>query len=296
MRLRPVAPTRVRGCKVKQGTKEWFDARVGMVTASRVPALLGKSSLRSRADVIREMADELCGKMTKDTSAIKEHGIRLEPEAVKEFARLTGLTVREGGWHVHPEYPWAGASPDGLIGEDAGLEIKCPHSRSADDVLADEGYLIQVKWQQWVTRREKWYFSVYKPNEVPGLRTVQYTNSLKDLDSWADSIIPALIDARDEAYALADNRAGVGGFAELEARYSDLLEAHKSIGAELDKVKAEIIKLAEANGPIIGGLVAVERVSRKTIDSKAIIKATGVDPEPFTRESWSWRVRKVKPK
>ena len=76
-----------------------------------------------------------------------------------------GYVVTESGFIQHPEYPFAGCSPDGLIASDGGLEMKCPKSSAIHlerfiSGVPDE-YMPQVQGCMWVTGRQWWDFVSY---------------------------------------------------------------------------------------------------------------------------------------
>ena len=107
---------------MEQLSQEWFDARKGRVTGSQIGAILGVNPWSSTKDAMRS----ILGQSTFTGNVATEYGSRNEENAVFDFELETGITIKECGFIVHPEYDWLGASPDGLIGADAIAEIKCP--------------------------------------------------------------------------------------------------------------------------------------------------------------------------
>jgi hypothetical protein len=95
-----------------------------------------------------------------------ERGILLEPEARAAYEAESGLLVDTVGFIVHDEL-MTGASPDGLIGEDGGIEIKCPGAAAHLDYLRGEipsDYKLQVIHSLWLTGRQWWDFASYSPD------------------------------------------------------------------------------------------------------------------------------------
>ncbi len=90
-----------------------------------------------------------------------------EPDARASYEFITGNTVEEIGFVDHPTIPKSGASPDGLIGEDGLIEIKCPNTATHIDYLlkgkAPAGYLKQMNWQMECTGRKWCDFVSYDP-------------------------------------------------------------------------------------------------------------------------------------
>ena len=113
-----------------QGTDEWLDARLGLLTASNFKAALSKGSARDT--LMRKLAAEKAWGAREDSykSAAMQRGNDLEAQARASFELDTGLTVTEVGLATNDTLPGMGASLDGLVGSsaesDVGLEIKCP--------------------------------------------------------------------------------------------------------------------------------------------------------------------------
>lgn len=153
---------------VEQGTPEWLALRSGKFTASEDFQQLVTGGKDTVDKLIRKKAAErITGQcvLSGFTNANMERGKALEQEAVEMFEASEGLAVQRVGFIDASE--WAGASPDGLIGENAGIEIKC---RDIHTHLACflEGYDKSYKWQiqgnLYVSEREFWYFVSYNPH------------------------------------------------------------------------------------------------------------------------------------
>jgi putative phage-type endonuclease len=149
---------------MKQGTPEWFAERLGKVTASRVSDVLakiksGEAAARSnyRAELV---AKRLTGYMEEGfTNAAMQHGNEYEKFARAQYEIKKDVMVDEIGFVSHPVIEWAGASPDGLIGDDGLIEIKCPNTATHIDYMlagkAPSKYIPQMVWQLACTGR-KW--------------------------------------------------------------------------------------------------------------------------------------------
>ena len=113
---------------MEQKSAEWFEARKGLITGSRIGAILGVSPYKTRDDVLREMVREHLGLEREfKGNAATDHGERMEPVALEWYSASTGTNVEPTGFVVHDHHPFLGASPDGLVGMEGGLEIKCPY-------------------------------------------------------------------------------------------------------------------------------------------------------------------------
>jgi putative phage-type endonuclease len=152
----------------QQGTDEWFAARLGKITASKFKDVKAEGEGKTRKTYMINLITEIMEGIptVKYFDKNMEAGKNKEPEAREYYAKyLTDLSVTEVGFVKLNEL--VGASPDGLVGEDGLLEIKCPlgttHIRY---VLADKmptAYYAQVQGQIWVTGRKWCDFLCYRP-------------------------------------------------------------------------------------------------------------------------------------
>jgi len=149
---------------MEQRTDEWFAARCGKVTASRIADVMARTRNgygASRANYMAQLITErLTGKPVNGyTNAAMQWGTDTEPLAREMYMLETFATVEEVGFVPHPEIENAGASPDGLVGDDGLVEIKCPNTATHIDALLNETiadkYLKQMQWQMACTGR-KW--------------------------------------------------------------------------------------------------------------------------------------------
>ena len=115
---------------VEQGTEEWHNLRLGVPTASRFSDIItpSKGDLSKSAD--KYMNELIAEKITLQREQFKmtdwmERGNELEAEARDVYSFLSDNEVTEVGFITNDDGT-IGASPDGLIGKDGGLEIKCP--------------------------------------------------------------------------------------------------------------------------------------------------------------------------
>ncbi len=101
----------------------WRDERKIRLTASR----FGEICKLTEKKNISKLCDSLYGEKTFKSEAT-EHGIKHEKIARKKLEEIEGITVQECGLYVNPNFPYLGASPDGIIGDDTVVEIKCPYA------------------------------------------------------------------------------------------------------------------------------------------------------------------------
>ena len=162
-----------------QGSDEWFAARLGKVTASRIADLMARTKTGWGAGRANYMAELLCERLTGQTSerftnAAMQWGTDTEPQARAMYALETGSTVVECGFFDHPVIVMTGASPDGLVGDDGLVEIKCPNSAThiatlRGEPIADK-YVKQMQWQMACTGRKWCDFVSYDPRMPVHLR------------------------------------------------------------------------------------------------------------------------------
>lgn len=171
-----------------QGSADWFAARLGKVTASRVTDVVAKTKSghsASRANYAAQLiAERLTGRPAEGFSnAAMQWGTQTEPQARAAYSFLTDNPVVEVGFIPHPSIPLSGASPDGLVGDDGLVEIKCPNTATHLDTLLGAGidgrYVNQMQWQMACTGRQWCDFVSFDPRLPVRLQT-KVTRVLRD--------------------------------------------------------------------------------------------------------------------
>lgn len=162
-----------------QGTEAWLIERAGSATASRFCDVLAKvkagESASRRKYRLQLVTERLTGLPTPSYSnAAMEWGKQQEPFARMAYEAHSGLLAVEVPFRKHPTLAWCGSSPDGVIEDDGGLEIKCPDSITHVGYLtagvAPSEYLPQIQGNMWVTGRAWWDFVSFDPRLPPNLR------------------------------------------------------------------------------------------------------------------------------
>ena len=164
-----------------QGSDEWFAARVGKITASRLGDIMRKTRYGEstyKAKVRLELAIErITGKSASSITPNRAmlDGVEREPSARKLFEAITQKDVALCGSFDHPEIVNTSASPDGLLrDENAVLELKCPtHVTHCRNILSDtmpKDYIYQVQWQIACTESDYAYFASFHPDFPKELR------------------------------------------------------------------------------------------------------------------------------
>ena len=157
---------------IDQGTPEWFAARCGRVTASRIADVIAKTKSgpsTSRANYAAQLVTErLTGTVGESFSnAAMAWGTEKEPEARDAYAFQEIVSVDQVGFVLHPSITLSGASPDGVVGTDGLVEIKCPNTATHIATLLDgkvpDKYQVQMLWQMACTERHWCDFVSYDP-------------------------------------------------------------------------------------------------------------------------------------
>jgi putative phage-type endonuclease len=164
---------------INQGTEEWFQQRLGKVTASRISDVIAKTktgvSTSRQNYLIQLVSERLTGKKTDSyTNQAMQDGIEREPIARKLYESKTNSIVTEVGFFDHPVIKNSGASPDGAVnseeeGKYAGLiEIKCPIETTHTNTLMSKSvptkYIPQMQWQMACTNARWVDFISFNPN------------------------------------------------------------------------------------------------------------------------------------
>lgn len=164
---------------IEQGSPEWFAQRLGKCTASKIADVMAKTKSgysTSRANYCAQLvAERLTGvKADTFTNGAMQWGTECEPEARQAYAFYADVDVEEVGFFDHPSIPMSGASPDGLVGTDGLVEIKCPNTATHIETLTTgaipQKYILQMHWQMACTQRQWCDFVSYDPRMPEYLR------------------------------------------------------------------------------------------------------------------------------
>ncbi|MFC0282425.1 lambda exonuclease family protein [Camelimonas abortus] len=157
---------------MQQGSVEWLNARVGKVTASRVADVIARTKSGYSASRDAYMSQLLVERLTgipaqQYTSPAMQWGTDTEPQARDAYSFLHNVRVEQVGLIEHPVIGMSAASPDGLVGADGLVEIKCPNTHTHIDTLLSERipaqYEAQMLWQMACTGRDWCDFVSFDP-------------------------------------------------------------------------------------------------------------------------------------
>lgn len=284
--------------------ESFYAARRGRITASIVGAILGEAPYMTRDAAMRSMVREALGAEREFTGNVAtEYGTFHEDGARFDYELETGNTVTKSDFI--PFEDWAGCSPDGLLGDNAGLEIKCPYGlRKADAPVPfkplDEQphYYSQVQFSLYITGREYWDFWQWTPNG----------NKLETVNpdpAWQAHALPRLKQFYAEylhevennaAEHLAPKRVMIDTPAahKMVAEWDELCEAIDNATARKKDLLADMVALAGDKDAEFAGrkLTLTERAGSVSYAAALKVLAPDADLERWRgKASESWGLR-----
>lgn len=199
----------------EQGSVEWLQERLGHVTASRLADVLatvktGEAASRRnyRAELV---AQRLTGTVEAGyTNAAMQWGTDNEPIARSEYEVRKEVFVDQVGFIKHPMILWAGASPDGLVGTDGLIEIKCPNTATHIDTLLSQTipsqYEKQMLWQIACTGRAWCDFVSFDPRLPSDLSFFckRFNPSMEQIKEAEQAVITFLAEVEETLSKLAN--------------------------------------------------------------------------------------------
>ena len=244
----------------QQRTEEWFKKRAGRVTGSSVGAILGLSPFMKQEDVMRNMVRQYHGYPSEfKGNTATSYGTYNEPNALADYELQFDTKVIETGFHTFEE--WLGASPDGLIGDNGLIEIKCPYGQRDKNppefksIDYQTHYWLQIQIQLFVTGREWCHFYQWSAHgemhETVWFNPLAIDKFLPELKEFYDKYL-----VEREAPAclkyLEDKRQQVRCEGQVD-RYLMIAEQIKELEAEKKRLLDEIVKLADGKDSEING-------------------------------------------
>jgi len=285
---------------MKQQTKEWHNARVGKLTASRAGAALGVNPWQKPDDLIRAMVREAHGAEPEFSGNVATRwGNDHEPLAVLDYMSETGVNVVEAGFYIHPEHDWLGASPDGFVGDDGMIEVKCPFSlRNGGEFksLSEQPhYYAQVQVQLAVTGRKWCDFYQWAPHSTSAerveLNPQWWAENLPRLHEFYQRYLEEL----NNPTHLVERTKIINGkrYEELLARYDELRRIQDNARAEQKEILEALVEAAGGTSAEICGrkLTKVERKGSVSYAKVVAEKLPDLDLTPWTgKPGVSWRL------
>lgn len=202
---------------MEQRTDEWFKARLGKVTASRICDVLAATSTAAyqnyQAQLIAErLTDE---PYESHVTSAMQWGIEKEEDARSLYEFMTDETVMEIGFVPHFVIKESGASPDGLIGLNGQIEIKCPNTATHIKTLTtrkiEKKYRNQMTWQMACTGRAWCDFVSYDPrlpaeHNLCVIRFERDDEEVKEMELAVKQFIRSLDDKISKMKAVSEEK------------------------------------------------------------------------------------------
>lgn len=194
-------------CEHEQGTLEWHLDRLGVPSASMFSKIIsstGKASTQAKDYMRQLLADWVANEPVdpmRPTQAMID-GTELEADARVRYEIATGNDVEECGFCFLNEDKLIGMSPDGLVGDDGLLEIKCPKGKTLVGYILDDklptAYVQQVQGQLWISGRQWCDFFSYHPKVGHFLHRVERDDEYIDvMDQLTSKFINTMLENRE---------------------------------------------------------------------------------------------------
>lgn len=196
---------------IEQRTDAWHKQRAGKFTGSRFVNVLARNKrtgepLKAYDDLIWQIVVErMTGSPVDGASGFAlQWGTDVEPFAREAYEFETGSIVTESEFIIHPDYDFIGCSPDGIVSNKKGLEMKCPKSSAVHlerylSGIPDE-YIPQVQGSMWITGKTEWDFVSYDPRMPVSHRLLIIT--IKRDDDFINKLQSAVLEAEIKVQVL----------------------------------------------------------------------------------------------
>ena len=277
---------------MEQRSAEWFEARRGKLTGSNVGAALGLNPWKTPDDLVRQMVREYHGAEPEfQGNAATEYGASHEPLAIMDYLGKTGNIVEECGFFVHPNHDWLGASPDGLIGDDGLIEVKCPfglRNKTGDGLKFKSAYeqphyYAQMQVEMACTGRAWCDFYQWTTNG-DYLERVEYDFK------WFTDNLPALLEFYHRYINELDNpehlehrqvEVNTQRAKRLLDEYDSLCEQIDNASARKKEIMAELVSMSKERDAIIHGRKLTKVIRKGSVQYKKIPELQGFDLEQY---------------
>ena len=279
---------------MEQRSDEWFNARKGRITASAVGAILGVDPNADQKTIMRRMVRQYHKAPSEWNGNIAtQWGITHENEAREDLEAYLKKEIANATFVVHPVMNWLGASPDGYVGDDYLVEIKCPFGLRHEkppvpfkNIGGQEHYYAQMQVQMLCTNRSACYFWQWTPHDNK-LDIVSYD------PEYIEKIIPKLREFYLEFLAACDDpgeyleeqRVTVDTPRALQmvAEYTDVVDAIAKAEERKKELLEAMVEMAKGRDAIFGGkrLTKTERAGSVSYAKAIQVLAPGANLEPW---------------
>ena len=174
--------------RMPQRSDEWFQVRLGKITGTSFSTMAAGKPETFKKLCYRVLSERRtgCPCDSVPVTPAMQRGIELEHTARREYERQEFCIVEEVGFLEKDDL--LGVSPDGLVGDDGGVEIKCPKQETHEAYLDKKEPWRQYRWQiqgaLWVSGREWWDFVSYCPAYAPVGKHIAVWRVLPDAEAF----------------------------------------------------------------------------------------------------------------
>jgi putative phage-type endonuclease len=266
---------------MKQGTKEWHEARRGKITGTGFAKVMSTRG-NARIDYMRELLlERKTGKTIGGdfTNEAMEWGTATEPQARKAYEITNHVKVEQVGFIDHPQAMYrgyVGISPDGLVGKDGGLEIKCPFKKHLEYVSKNRvppEYFWQVQGSLWVTGRKWWDFVSFDPRieKEPYfcIRVERDEAIMRKIGDTVDKFIQDLVDMQRVS------KTGIDPQEILDKTSGCSDEEWEKRKKEIDKKLQQVVEGKVRHGVVCALIQAGKQVRKKRVKELVDFIITG---------------------
>jgi putative phage-type endonuclease len=190
----------------EQRSLEWYAARAGVITASEIDSLVSplwkiRESKGVESYMMRKIAERwMGGSPPTFQSDAMEFGIQMEQRAFDFYRLHYSPDLKQVGF-ITDDSGKIGCSPDGMIGDNAGLEIKCPNAETHVGYLLSDNvppiYSAQIQFSLYVTGRAEWNFMSYRPGFPVFIKNVKPSETAF---AAFDKLLPSFLIHMDEQF------------------------------------------------------------------------------------------------
>jgi len=283
---------------MEQRSPEWYAQRRGRVTGSNVGAILGLNPWRTADDVLRAMVREYHGAPSEfEGNQATQYGQFHEDGAIAEYTMETGNKVEPCGFFINPEHEWLGASPDGLIGDDAVMECKAPYGKRNGGEFKTAGeqphYMAQMQIEMACTKRQFAHFWQWSPFatrlEVIRIDHKWLSWAIHELKAFYERYIAEL----DNPEHLQERRQRLAGrkWEALLQEYDACALTAKEASERQKEIMAELEVAAGGQDAEVCGRKFTRVVRKGAVQYAKVPQLDGVDLEPYRgKETSYWRL------
>lgn len=288
--------------QIEQRTEEWFKIRKGRVTGSNVGTILGLSPFMKPEDVMRRMVRDWHNAPSEFTgNAATEYGTFHEKIAKMDYEMENPThTIVETGFYTVQD--WLGASPDGLIGIDGLIEIKCPYGQRDKNppvfktIKQQPHYYAQIQIQLFATKRIICSFYQWSPHgsnkELVSINPVWLQENLPKLKIFYDAYLEEREFPKAQKY-LDDKHQQVNYLDDYVAEYISLKDKIDELEARRKELLNTIVSACGDKDSIINGHKLTKVTRAGSVSYAKAIKdlCPDADLTPYTGQPTEfWRL------